>query len=165
LGYGQCTSTFSGFSRKHGITDFRRQAPPHHISELISRICLRDLPTCLNRNPITGSATLLHPRITPYNRYRNINLFSIDYAFRPRLRSRLTLGGLPFPRKPWASGEQVFHLLVATNASIRSCRSSSIPHGKPSLVTTILPYHHKMVQSFGGTLETRYIFHARALDQ
>ena len=25
--------------------------------------------------------------------YRNVDLFSIDYAFRPHLRSRLTLGG------------------------------------------------------------------------
>ena len=41
---------------------------------------------------------------------RNINLLSIDYAFRPRLRSRLTLGGFTFPRKPWAFGEQDFHL-------------------------------------------------------
>ena len=32
--------------------------------------------------------------------YRNINLLSIDYIFRSRLRSRLTLGGRPFPRKP-----------------------------------------------------------------
>jgi len=36
---------------------------------------------------------------------------SIDYAFRPRLRIRLTLGGFTFPRKPWAYGEQDFHLL------------------------------------------------------
>ena len=36
---------------------------------------------------------------------------SIDYAFRPRLRIRLTLGGFTFPRKPWAFGEQDFHLL------------------------------------------------------
>ena len=43
-------------------------------------------------------------------KYRNINLLSIDYAFQPRLRDRLTLGGLPFPRKPWAFGGQVFHL-------------------------------------------------------
>ena len=42
---------------------------------------------------------------------RNINLLSIDYAFRPHLRSRLTLGGYTFPRKPWAFGEQDFHLL------------------------------------------------------
>ena len=31
---------------------------------------------------------------------RNLYLLSIDYAFRPRLRSRLTLGGRTFPRKP-----------------------------------------------------------------
>jgi hypothetical protein len=31
---------------------------------------------------------------------RNINLLSIDYAFQPRLRFRLTLGGFTFPRKP-----------------------------------------------------------------
>jgi hypothetical protein len=33
-------------------------------------------------------------------RCRNINLPSIDYAFLPRLRGRLTLGGFTFPRKP-----------------------------------------------------------------
>jgi hypothetical protein len=33
-------------------------------------------------------------------RCRNINLLSITYALRPRLRIRLTLGGLTFPRKP-----------------------------------------------------------------
>ena len=65
----------------------------------------RKHPTRLNRNPITGPTTLLHPCITPPTRYRNINLFSIDYALRPRLRNRLTLGGTSFPRKPWASGE------------------------------------------------------------
>ena len=32
--------------------------------------------------------------------YGNIDPSSIDYAFRPRLRVRLTLGGIAFPRKP-----------------------------------------------------------------
>jgi hypothetical protein len=32
--------------------------------------------------------------------YGNINPLSIVYAFRPRLRVRLTLGGMAFPRKP-----------------------------------------------------------------
>lgn len=32
--------------------------------------------------------------------YRNINLLSIAYAYRPRLRSRLTLSGRAFLRKP-----------------------------------------------------------------
>ena len=33
-------------------------------------------------------------------RYRTINLLSIVYSLGPRLRTRLTLGGLTFPRKP-----------------------------------------------------------------
>src|SRR5581483_3478850 len=42
--------------------------------------------------------------------YGNINPLSIDYACRPRLRSRLTLGGLAWPRNPWSSGGQGSHL-------------------------------------------------------
>ena len=44
---------------------------------------------------------LRHPIAqTLCSRYRNINLFSIVYVFRPRLRVRLTLSGLTFLRKP-----------------------------------------------------------------
>ena len=44
---------------------------------------------------------LRHPIVqTRYSRYRNINLFSIAYVFRPQLRIRLTLSGLTFLRKP-----------------------------------------------------------------
>ena len=38
-----------------------------------------------------------------------LNLLSIAYAFRPRLRSRLTLGGRTFPRKPWVYGGREFN--------------------------------------------------------
>ena len=41
----------------------------------------------------------------------NINQLAIAYAFRPWLRFRLTLGGFPFPRKPWAYGERDSHPL------------------------------------------------------
>ena len=41
-----------------------------------------------------------HKRFNRMTERRNINLLSIDYAFRPRLRIRLTLGGFTFPRKP-----------------------------------------------------------------
>ena len=40
---------------------------------------------------------------------RNINLIAIDYAFRPRLRYRLTLRRLALRRKPWVFGGGVFH--------------------------------------------------------
>jgi hypothetical protein len=50
--------------------------------------------------------------------YGNINPLSIDYACRPRLRSRLTLGGLAWPRNPWSSGGRVSHSALATHACI-----------------------------------------------
>ena len=37
------------------------------------------------------------------------NLFPIAYAFRPRLRVRLTLSRLTLLRKPWVFGDTVFH--------------------------------------------------------
>ena len=40
------------------------------------------------------------PSIAPRPWRRNVDLLSIVYAFRPRLRNRLTLGGFTFPRKP-----------------------------------------------------------------
>jgi hypothetical protein len=52
-------------------------------------------------HPMAGRAILLrHPWINSSRRYRNIDLFPIDYAFQPRLRDRLTLSGLTFLRKP-----------------------------------------------------------------
>ncbi len=50
--------------------------------------------------------------------YWNINQLCIDYAFRPHLSSRLTLGGLAFPRKPWIYGGGVSHPSLATHACI-----------------------------------------------
>ena len=44
-------------------------------------------------------------------RPRNINLVPIDYAFRPRLRGRLTLLRLALSRNPWTFGEGVSHSL------------------------------------------------------
>src|SRR4051794_39631669 len=51
-------------------------------------------------------------------RYGNINPLSIDYACRPRLRSRLTQGGLAWPWNPWSSGGRVSHPSFATHACI-----------------------------------------------
>jgi hypothetical protein len=64
--------------------------------------------------------------------YWNINQLSIAYASRPRLRSRLTLGGLTFPRKPWTYGVEVSRFDFATHAGIRTCGCSTPPHGETS---------------------------------
>ena len=101
--------------------------------------------------------------------YRNINRLCIDYASRPRLSSRLTLGGLAFPRNPWAFGGGVSHPSLATHASIltrpRSTpvhtdasrhdrRSPTMPSGEPEII-----------RNFGSGLEPRYIVRAGPLDQ
>ena len=39
----------------------------------------------------------------------NVRVVPIDYAFRPRLRGRLTLRRLTLRRNPWTFGDTVFH--------------------------------------------------------
>ena len=46
---------------------------------------------------------------TSGHRCRNINLLAITYAYRPRLRVRLTPGGLTWPGKPGTYGDRDFH--------------------------------------------------------
>src|SRR4029077_20823268 len=46
---------------------------------------------------------------SPPNRPTNINVVPIDYAFRPRLRDRLTLRRLALRRNPWTFGDSVSH--------------------------------------------------------
>ena len=70
-----------------------------------------------------------------YNQYRNFHLLSIAYAFRPGLRSRLTLRGRAFLRNPWAFDGRDSHSPCATYANILSCVVSSAPYGTPSSPT------------------------------
>ncbi len=57
---------------------------------------------------------------TRSHRYWNINQLCIDYAFRPRLSSRLTLRGRTFLRNPWTFGGGDSHSSFATHANIRT---------------------------------------------
>ena len=51
-------------------------------------------------------------RHSSHTRWRtNIHVLPIDYAFRPRLRGRLTLLRLTLSRNPWSFGEGVSHSL------------------------------------------------------
>jgi hypothetical protein len=67
----------------------------------------------------------------------NINQLCIDYASRPRLSSRLTLGGLAFPRNPWAYGGGVSHPSLATHACILTRWRSTPAHAEAS------PHHRR----------------------
>jgi hypothetical protein len=134
--------------------------------------------------PIMASLSPLDPAWARCLRYRNINRSSIDYASRPRLRSRLTLGGLTFPRNPWAIGGRVTLPSFATHAGIRTRQASTARFPGRFTRLTTLPYptarlntrnsllalgwHPKVpcrCHSFGGVLEPRYIIGAESLDQ
>ena len=72
--------------------------------------------------------------------YGNINPLSIDYAFRPRLRSRLTQGGLAWPWNPWSSGGRVSHPAFATHACILTRATSTAGSLRCFPGGTTLPY-------------------------
>jgi hypothetical protein len=111
--------------------------------------------------------------------YGNINPLSIDYASRPRLRPRLTQGGLAWPWNPWSSGGRVSHPSFATHACILTratstarslCRftgSTTLPYPPTHLNQPDKPAAELLCEchSFGGVLEPRYIVGAGPLDQ
>ena len=77
-------------------------------------------------------------------RYWNINQLSIDYASRPRLRSRLTLGGRAFPRNPWTFGGRDSHSPFATHAGIRTREASTAGFRRRFAGNTTLPYRSNL---------------------
>ena len=104
----------------------------HHSLDL----CV-DLPAhhllCLDPNPLRGTAYLL--RLSVSNaKVRNINLISIDYAFRPRLRSRLTLGGRPLPQETLLNRCSRFSLLFVTHTGILTCSRSTAAYAATSML-------------------------------
>ena len=60
--------------------------------------------------------------------YRNFNLLSIDYVFRPRLRPRLTQSRSALLWKPWIFGRKDSHLPLATHSGILSSMQSTAPY-------------------------------------
>src|ERR1700761_9238782 len=103
--------------------------------------------------------------VTP-TRLRNINLIPIDYAFRPRLRGRLTLRGLTLRRNPWAFGDRVSHSVCRY-----SCQHSHFRYLQQTLRFTFaglrnapLPRALLHTRIFGAWLEPRYIFGAGRLN-
>ena len=146
------------------------------VSRLAStrpRIYLRELATRLPQDDHRlGSLSLPRPPIgqTEATWYRNINLFSIDYAFRPRLRSRLTLSRRTLLRNPCAIGGGDSHPSFVTHASILTSQASTAGFRRRFTALGTLSYRvigpkTSHTRSFGDLLEPRYIIRARTLDQ
>ena len=95
---------------------------------------------------------------------------SIDYAFRPHLRSRLTLPGRTVCRNPWAYGEGDSHpfyrysyqqqllsyLHVCSRSRFTGLDNAPLPRQETSFLS---------IRSFGSILQPRYVFGATILDQ
>ena len=93
-----------GFSRQREIGSFQ----PYGLLLCVSPLnAPADLPagTGLHASNLIAIGGPAYPSASPHRQttvweFRNINRMSIGYAFRPRLRDRLTLSGLTFLRKP-----------------------------------------------------------------
>ena len=96
---------------------------------------------------------------------QNIDCIPIDYAFRPRLRDRLTLRRLALRRNPWTFGGSDSHTPLVTHVCIRTSDTSRRPHGSPftGLRNAPLPRDFRHTRSFGTWLEPRYIVGAGTL--
>ena len=84
----------------------------------------------------------------------NINVVPIHYAFRPRVRDRLTLRRLTLRRNPWTFGGSVSHTPVVTHVSIRTSDTSRCPHGSPFAGLRNAPLQRALrhTRSFGRRL-------------
>src|SRR6188472_1614349 len=99
------------------------------------RIFLEALATHLPPlNRRRGSLSLPRPPIgdSGQTRYGNINPLAIDYAFRPRLRSRLTLSRRTLLRKPWTIGGGGSHPSFVTHAGILTSSRSTEAYASAS---------------------------------
>ncbi len=79
----------------------------HSLSRLLRRIYLPEPSTGLDHHfrSVANLAFCVPPLLERQTDSTGIlNLLPITYAFRPRLRGRLTLGGRTFPRKSWDFG-------------------------------------------------------------
>ena len=84
---------------------------------------------------------------------RNFNRMCIDYAFRPRLSSRLTLGGRTVPKKPEIFGHYDSHIILATHSGILTRVQSTRPLDRTSPRTRRSPTTaHCAIPSFGYML-------------
>ena len=106
--------------------------------------------------PIAGASSLPRHAIALRLGFGNVDPTSVGYAFRPGLRTRLTLGGRTWPRKPRTFGGADSHrpfryscLHDRFHAVHRDLHPGFAPHGT-------LSYQAQMrFRSFGCPLESR----------
>ena len=155
LRYGYCTNN-SGFSWQpaHALHYFF--FAPHHVFPLPGGFSNRTGTPLAPVSPFPARALFLRPHSSVVQQYRNFCLLSIDYASRPRLRSRLTQGRSALPWKPWIFGRKDSHLPLATHSGILSSIQSTAPSGtaSPCMQCSSTNVSNTFL-SFGGVFQPR----------
>ena len=133
LRYGHL-KIFSNFSRQREFEDFVSFV--HSPSQPSLMTCVLHYKPASLLGRALPVARFFYPSVSLLHLlsrwYRNINLLSITYAFRPPLRSRLTPGGRTFPGKPQTFDGGVSRSALATYAGILSSIQSTTPFGMAS---------------------------------
>ena len=130
-------------------------APPH-ASGLYGGFASRTPPALVPVLPSPAHASLPCPHISFHTGYRNLNLLSIDYVSRPRLRPRLTQSRSALLWKPWIFGRKDSHLSLATHSGILPSRFSTTPYGMASSYRQCSPTDCiKQSHGFGGVFQPR----------
>ena len=116
--------------------------------------------------PFPAHALPMRPHSSVYMRYRNLNLLSIGYALKPRLRSRLTRGRSALPRKPWIFGHEDSHFILATHSGILSSIQSTAPYRYCFIPYAMLLYqsHISVIPELRCGVSAPDIFGAGPLD-
>jgi hypothetical protein len=125
------------------------QAPRYALPVHLCRFRVRSItvglfPGTASPPPQSDKGGQLTQSVTT-TRPGTINPVPIDYGFRPRLRGRLTLGGLALPRNPWTFGVRGSRPHLATHVSIRTSDTSTRPHRQASQAYGTLRYRSRQV--------------------
>ena len=114
--------------------------------------------------PFPAHAFLMRPRSSVMPQYRNVNLLSIGYAFRPRLRPRLPQGRSALPWNPWIFGRKDSHLPLATHSGILSSIPSTAPYRYCFFRYPMLLYRSFLIPELRQCVSAPDIFGAGPLD-
>ena len=101
---------------------------PHHVFILCGGFANHTTTSLARGFPFRARALHICPHSSVVLQCRNLHLLSIDYGFRPRLRSRLTQGRSALPWIPWIFGLEESHLHLATHSGILSSIHSTAPY-------------------------------------
>ena len=112
---------------------------PYHAFGLYGGFAYHTPTSLIPVFPFPAHASFMRPHSSVTMWYRNLNLLSIDYVFRPRLRPRLTQRRSALRWKPWIFGRKDSHLTLATHSGILPSVSSTAPYGTASPHTECSP--------------------------